>query len=497
MIEHIQVNQRMSLSDYSALSHLTGTVHNLLTEAKHLVPNLKGRTVWMVNSTAKGGGVAEMLPMVVTLLRDLGVQTEWLVMNTDRQDFFPLTKHIHNMIHGQGNPELNRQDRELYDTVSRENADIIKKFLKPNDILVVHDPQPLGMGAIIAQETGIRCIWRCHIGLDRNTPQTKSAWGFLRDYALNYSHAVFTTPEYIPGYLAGCASIIHPGIDPLGHKNRDLSIHKVVGILCNARLAVDHQPVTAPFFERPAMRLQADGSWKPAIFPEEIGMMYRPIVTQISRWDRLKGFRFLLDAFVLLKKNARLAHGLSERDRRRLDIVRLVLAGPDPASIQDDPEGKEVLDDLVSAFRSLEPEFQKDIVLLTLPMDSRKENALMVNVLQRCSSVVVQNSVQEGFGLTVAEAMWKRAPVLGSHACGIRIQIRDGIDGRLVHDPHSPEEIAETLREMLADPKRREDWARNAQRRVHDEFLIFTQLRNWIRVLAAKRDPRSHSASIK
>jgi trehalose synthase len=497
MIDLIDIDQTRGLDEYAAIAHLAGTVQNLRTEASHLVPALKGRTVWMVNSTARGGGVAEMLPMVVKIMRDLGVQTEWAVMGTERQEFFPLTKKIHNLIHGHGTPELNSDEKELYDTVSRENAAEFKSRIKPEDILVIHDPQPLGMGTILREEMGVRSIWRCHIGLDVHTPETRAAWGFLRPYAVPYNHAVFSTAEYIPDYLAGCSSIIRPGLDPLSHKNRELSVHKLVGILCNSHMAVDHHPVTTPFFAQPAMRLQPDGEWKPAIFPEEIGLMYRPIVTQVSRWDYLKGFRPLLDGFVQLKKKYLPEHAadLSERSRRRLEIVRLVLAGPDPASIQDDPEGKGVLQDLVDAYAALEPELQNQIVLLTLPMDSRKENALMVNTLQRCSSIIVQNSLREGFGLTATEAMWKRTAILGTQACGLRNQIRDKIDGRLVHNAGAPEELAAVLVDMLDSPTDRDYWARNAQRRVHDESLVFTQVRDWLRVLAARRDPKCEMRS--
>lgn len=492
MIEQIDIEQARALDDYAAIAHLAGTVHNLRTEARHLVPALKGRTVWMVNSTARGGGVAEMLPMVVKIMRDLGVKTEWAVMGTGRQEFFPLTKRIHNLIHGHGTPEMGPGDKELYDKVSREGADEFRAKLKPEDILVIHDPQPLGMGSLLAEETGMRAIWRCHIGLDVHTPETRTAWGFLRPYAMQYNHAIFSTAEYIPDYLAGCSSIIRPGLDPLSHKNRELSVHKLAGILCNSHMAIDHHPVTTPFFAQPAMRLQPDGTWKPAIFPEEVGLMYRPIVAQISRWDYLKGFRPLLDGFVRLKERllSKRSRDMTERCRRRLEIVRLILAGPDPASIQDDPEGKGVLQDLMEAYLDLDPGLQNQVVLLTLPMGSRKENALMVNTLQRCSSIIVQNSLREGFGLTATEAMWKRTAILGTQACGLRAQIRDQIDGRLSHDGQNPEELASILYDMLDEPKQREYWARNAQRRVHEESLVFSQVRDWLRVLAAKRDPK-------
>jgi trehalose synthase len=208
-------------------------------------------------------------------------------------------------------------------------------------------------------------------------------------------------------------------------------------------------------------------------------------VTQVSRWDRLKGFPNVLNGFIKLKKCLGNRHAIQdERHRRCLEIVRLVLAGPDPALIQDDPEGQEVLQELVDMYKTLAPEYQESIAILTLPIDSRKENALMVNALQRCSTVVAQNSIREGFGLTATEGMWKRVPVVGTRACGLRQQIRSGIDGLLIMDANDPDELAEALDTLLKDPVKRDLMARSAQRRVHDEFLIFTQLRQWLRLLA-------------
>jgi trehalose synthase len=250
-------------------------------------------------------------------------------------------------------------------------------------------------------------------------------------------------------------------------------------------MKLEHHPVVTPPFEHRAMRLGADGAFIPPDNHEEIGLLYRPIVTQISRWDRLKGFRPLIEGFVRLK--GRLEAGEVNGDgrhRRRLEIARLVLAGPDPDSIQDDPEGQEVLEELKGLYRGLSPELQKDIALLSLPMESRKHNALMVNALQRCSSIIVQNSLREGFGLTAAEGMWKRVPVLATNACGLRQQVRDGIDGLLTRDPEDPEEIAENLDYLLGHMHQRSLMRRNGQRRVHDEFLVFRQVRRWLRLLA-------------
>jgi trehalose synthase len=242
-------------------------------------------------------------------------------------------------------------------------------------------------------------------------------------------------------------------------------------------------------------RLKPDGSFAPATQADELGVPFRPIVTQISRWDRLKGWRPLLDAFVTLKRDReRFIEPGDDRHRQRLGIVRLVLAGPEPAAVQDDPEAKEVLDELCDAYKSLTPDLQDDVALLSLPMSSLKVNALMVNALQRCSTVVVQNSLREGFGLTATEAMWKRTPVLGSSACGLRQQIRNDIDGHLVDDPEDVHEVADALSRLLSDPLQRDALSRRAQRRVHDEFLVFKQVMRWIRLLASTVEPRRTSS---
>jgi trehalose synthase len=485
VIREIEIEPSWKLGDYDTLSHLADAVRALRLEASMLVPTLRGRTVWMVNSTPKGGGVAEMLPRVVALLGELGVPTRWAVIGSNRQEFFRLTKAVHNLIHGEGEATLGNEDRELYEKVNAENARWLKPMVRPEDILVVHDPQPAAFGTILKRELGLRTVWRCHIGLDEHTAATRRAWKFLKPYVETYDLAVFSAPEYIPDFLAGRSTIIHPALDPANHKNRDLPPHKLTGILCNAGLKLERHPVITPPFSRQALRLMPDGSFAPAVNHEEIGLLYRPIVSQISRWDRLKGYRPLLEGFVRLKST--LSDGTREsgtRHYRCLELMRLVLAGADPHSVQDDPEAREVLDELAGVYMELNAEIQKDVVLLSLPMESRKENALMVNGLQRCSTLVVQNSLREGFGLTATEAMWKGVPIMGTRAYGLRQQIRSGIDGTLVQDPSDPEEIARRLDDILEDVPKREQMARAAQQRVHDEFLIFTQLCKWLRALS-------------
>jgi trehalose synthase len=485
LIENVQSEASWSLNEYSSIPSYASAVRELRTEASLLASVLRDRTVWMINSTARGGGVAEMLPGMIAILEQLGIRTRWVVMHTSRPEFFTLTKRLHNLIHGEQAGELTPADRELYEEVNRQNADELEQLLHPDDILVVHDPQPLPMGAVLKQRRGVRTIWRSHIGLDEHGPATRAAWSFLRPYAETYDHAVFSVPEYIPGYLAGRSSIIHPALDPFSYKNRELSPHKLGGVLCNAGLVPETQPLLASPFAARAQRLRADGTFGPPTDGAEIGLPFRPVVTQVSRWDRLKGFGPLLEGFLHLKDRVHERNGLDPRHRRRLETLRLILAGPDPASIQDDPEGTGVLGELIDAYRALTPEQQADVAILSLPMASRKENTLMVNALQRCSTVVVQNSLREGFGLTATEAMAKGVGVIGTRACGLRQQIRSGIDGVLVHDPSDPEEIAARLNDVLEDVPKREAMARSAQRRVHDHFLIFTQLCQWVHLLNA------------
>lgn len=485
MIEEVEVAHKIGLPEYRGRADLRSHVHELEAVAQSCLPKLKGRTVWMINSTAQGGGVAEMLPKICGLLRELGVNTRWLVMHGGEPGFFPFTKRLHNLLHGMGDARIDDEERGVYERVSARVADAVCERVAPGDLLWVHDPQPALAGARAVERLGLSSIWHCHVGLDRTTPQTEAAWAFLAPYVRRYTRAVFSAAEYIPSCLAGTARVIPPAIDPLSHKNRPLSPVKLTGIACNARLVREHAPVLTPPFAHGARRLSPSGALVSADAGEEIGLLYRPSVVQVSRWDRLKGFRPLLDGFCAMKRKLH-AHTLSltHRQRRRLEIVRLVLAGPDPRSVGDDPEASSVFDELSEVYRALPPSLQQDIALLQLPMHSLKQNALMVNVLQRAASVVVQNSLQEGFGLSVTEAAWKGTPVVGSNAVGIRQQLRPELDGFLIADPSDPEAVSEALLHALCEPRLRERFAHSAQLRTHEKFLVFTQVRRFIELLA-------------
>lgn len=487
-------NVALRLDDYAENALLAPGVTELRAEAQVAVPKLKGRRIWMVNSTAQGGGVAEMLPKQISMLRELGVDARWLVVKSDRPEFFALTKRLHNLIHGSGQAGLGEEERSLYESVSQSLADEMERHLEPGDVLVVHDPQPAAVGALLKRRLPLVTLWRCHIGLDDDTEETRSAWKFLEPYLREYDHSVFSATAYIPHFLAGNASVIHPALDPLSHKNRELHPVKLAGVLCNAGLLRASDPVLTPPFERRVVRLCSDGEFRPIVDGQHIGVMFRPTVTQVSRWDRLKGWRPLLEGFVRLKARLKVhAAESSDRNRKRLQIVRLILAGPEPESVQDDPEATEVLQEIVEVYRTLSPDLQDAVAILSLPMDSTKNNALIVNALQRASSVVVQNSLREGFGLVVAEAMWKRTPVLGSTAHGIRQQIRDDIHGVLIENPEEPESVEQGLVRILGDPHARAAWARNAQRRVYDQFLVFKQLSRWLELLSSMVHPTGSS----
>jgi trehalose synthase len=484
MATRVEIERLRSLNDYEQYAHIAPSVRTLREEAEPVARALRGRTLWMVNSTAQGGGVSEMLPGMVTHLRELGFAVEWVVIEPEDDYFFPLTKRIHNQIHGGGEVGLTEDDRAVFETTNRANATALRQLVRDGDILAVHDPQPMPLAGMLRAHVALTTIWRCHIGLDATTRETRDAWRFLEPYAAAYDHAIFSAPEYVAPYFEGRSSIVYPAIDPLTPKNRPLSVQATVAVLERGGLLAEPGPRVLPQYRHRAQRLQQNGAFGSALEPNDLGLLTRPVVTQVSRWDRLKGFLPLLHAF------ARFKHDLQRKppadgDRRRLELTRLVLAGPDPDSIQDDPEGQQVLDEIRREYCALDDAVRSDIAVIALPMQHLQQNALMVNALQRVSTIVAQNSIREGFGLTVTEAMWKSVPVLSnSHACGPRQQLRDGVEGRLIRDPQSVPEIAATLRAMLSHPKRLDRWGLAGQRQVSDHFLVHSQLCHWVRLLA-------------
>ena len=490
MARRVRIEPQRSLDEHARYPELAHAVEALRAHAQPVAEALRGQTVWLLNSTAQGGGVSEMLPGIIGQLHELEIHTEWVVIDSADPAFFPLTKRIHNLIHGEGTPDLDERDRVVLEATNRTNADELRGWLRDGDVVIVHDPQPMPIAALLRTDNDLTCVWRCHIGLDERNDATRAAWRFLRPYAAAYEHAVFSAPEYVPSFFEGRASIVYPGVDPLSEKNRPLDDGAAILQRAGLLRANGVHPET-PAAHR-AQRLQASGRFGPGFEPHDIGFFDRPIVTQVSRWDRLKGFLPLLHGFARFKDQLRREARAADEVRSRLRRARLILAGPQPEAVADDPEGREVLEELGAAWLDLDSTTRSDIALIALPMQDTAWNALIVNALQRASTIVVQNSLREGFGLTITEAMWKGRPVLSnSRACGPRQQVRGGVDGEMISDPEDVGAIAAAIVRMLADPDQLERWGRSARQRVQEHFLIYTQLRHWLRLFHTVRTTRT------
>ena len=427
-----------------------------------------GRVIWNVNSTARGGGVAEMLISLLAYARGVGVNTRWEVI-AGNPDFFALTKRIHNMLHGAPGDggDLGDFERGTYATALEPNIREFTRMVSPRDVVIVHDPQPAGLVKPL-KDMGVPVIWRCHVGLDHPNDLTRKAWAFLRPYVEPADALVFSRRAFVWEDLPDeKIHVIAPSIDAFSPKNQKLDPETVQAILA-------------------VIGLNADGSDREAAFVREDGTPDRVVraaklweggplrasddyVLQVSRWDRLKDPIGVIQGFV--------EHIAPVSD------AHLVYAGPAVEAVSDDPEGIEVLDEATSYFDRLDSEMQKRIHLAALPMDDLAENGVMVNALQRAATVVVQKSIAEGFGLTVAEAMWKARPVVASRIGGIQDQIVDGESGLLVDDPKDLAEYGSKVVSLLNDRARAEEMGRNAQERVREDFLGVRSLMQYFELI--------------
>jgi len=401
----VQVATRVPLDDYSGV---VGAGE--IDEMRALANPLSGRTVQMVNSTAVGGGVAEMLNRLVPLAEELGLNIRWEVM-TGGDDFFEVTKAFHNALHGEPyHPEP--AHFEIFRAYNEQN---VKRIPLDAEFVIIHDLQPAGLIEARQHKTG-RWIWRCHIDLSHPNP---SVWSFLESYVSQYDGAIFSSPQFarqlpIPQHL------FYPAIDPLSEKNRELEPEFIMQVL--TRYSID--PL-------------------------------RPILTQISRFDRLKDPVGVVRAYRIV---------------RRYFDCQLVLAG---GSATDDPEGAEVLKEVKRA-----AEDDPDIKVLELPPWAPLE----VNALQRASSVVIQKSLREGFGLTVSEALWKKKPVVASAVGGIPNQVIHKHTGLLAH---SVEGTAYQIRYLLSHPEIAARLGEQGHAHVKENFLITQNLKRYLTLFLA------------
>src|SRR6266568_572402 len=347
-----------------------------ITELRELARRLAGRHVKMVNSTAVGGGVAEILNRLVPLMEEVNVPTRWEVI-TGGEKFFHVTKAFHNALHGA--PYEGAAD--WFDTFLATNEENRRRMRFDEDFIVIHDPQPV---ALIAERDSrpSRWVWRCHIDLSNPNEQV---WDFLKPWVDRYDASLFSSPQFTRGVLE-------------------------------------------QFHVDPA----------------------RPILAQISRFDRLKDPVGVIRAYRLVK---------------RYEDCQLVLAG---GSATDDPEGAAVLREVEEAAAG-----DPDIHILNLPPWSHVE----INALQRGSTIVIQKSLREGFGLTVSEALWKKKPVVASAVGGIPSQVIHKLTGMLVH---SPEGTAYQVRFLLANPSFAKALGENGHQHVKEHFLLTQNLRRYL-----------------
>ena len=396
---------RIPLDDYAGL-HGAGEIEELRAFAKPL----RGRSIEMINSTAIGGGVAEILNRLVPLAEELDLHFKWDVM-TGGEDFFDVTKSFHNALHGAPYPASPR-DFEIFLAYTERNRAALPL---DSEFVVIHDPQPAAL--IDARKPGSNhWVWRCHIDLSH---PHRAVWDFLEKFVSRYDGAMFSSPEFsrqlpIPQYL------FYPAIDPLSEKNQDLEPEFIAQVL--ARFRIDPM---------------------------------RPILTQISRFDRLKDPVGVIRAYRIVK---------------RYFDCQLVLAG---GSASDDPEGAIVLKEVLR-----EADNDPDIRVIELPAWAPRE----VNALQRASTIVIQKSLREGFGLTVSEALWKKKPVVASAVGGIPIQIIHKHTGLLAH---SVEGTAYQIRFLLSHPEIAAKLGERGHQHVKENFLITQKLKRYLTLFLA------------
>ena len=388
-----------SLDQYAPL---VGTAE--IDDLRALAAPLKGRRVQMVNSTAVGGGVAELLSALLPLMGEVGISASWDVL-AGGPDFFEVTKAFHNALHG-APYKPNRQHFEIFRAYTEQNKKLLRNDVEFTEI---HDPQPAGL--IDSRSNGGKWLWRCHIDLSH---PNRDVWQFLEGYVTRFDGSIFSAPQFarqlpIPQYL------FYPSIDPLSDKNRALEPELVNAVI--ERFGIDKK---------------------------------RPLLTQISRFDRLKDPVGVIRAYKIVK---------------RYFDCQLALAG---GSASDDPEGTEVLAEVREAAGN-----DPDIHVLELPPSAPTE----VNALQQASTVVIQKSLREGFGLTVAEALWKKKPVVASAVGGIPTQVIHKQTGLLAH---SIEGAAYQIRYLLSHPDLAARLGEQGHEHVREQFLVTGNLKRYL-----------------
>jgi trehalose synthase len=439
-------------------------VDEAIEESRQL---LRGRVVWHVNSTARGGGVAELLQSLLAYARGAGVDVRWMTI-AGNPDFFRVTKRIHNHLHeskGDGGP-LGPAEREVYEAALADAAAELVDLVHPEDIVYIHDPQPAGLVPhVVAAD--VKVIWRCHIGVDNPGKLAHEAWDFMRRYVEDADAYVFSRERFVwEGLDQDRVWIVEPSIDAFSPKNQDLDPKAVEAILGVSGVGAGGEPTDALFqrFDGSMARVAR----KAELVQDDPVPGDAPLMSQVSRWDRLKDPVGVLNTFA---------------EHNQVEDAHLVLAGPSVAGVADDPEGAQVLEEVTARREELSPDQRSRTHLVSLPMDDIEENAAMVNAIQRRSDVIVQKSLAEGFGLTVAEAMWKARPLVASRVGGIQDQIEDGVSGILIDDPTDLDAVARAVDGFFLDPARAREVGDAARQRVIGNFLGTRSLVQYMHLL--------------
>lgn len=388
----------------------------IIDELRLVAEKLNGQLIRNINSTAVGGGVAEILNRMIPLLKELGVDARWDVIRGGEQ-FFAVTKKIHNALHG-APQELTDEEKKIY--WETQEANFAQMDLKA-DVTFIHDPQPAGL-VTKRRELGGRWIWRCHVDVSERNQQV---WDFLKPLIEQYDASVFSAPGFSQK-LDIRQIMITPSIDPISDKNKELP---------------------EEFVRETLERFEIDPK--------------RPLVTQVSRFDYLKDPVGVIEAYKLVKSY--------------MDVQLLLVGG----SATDDPEGAKVLAEVREKAGD-----DPDIHVLELPPTSNIE----INALQRGSTVILQKSLKEGFGLTVSEALWKGKPVIAGAVGGIPLQVTHKYSGILTH---SVEGAAYWLKQLLQSPAFAKRLGENGREHVRENFLLTRHLRDYLLLfLTVQNEPK-------
>ena len=369
---------------------------------------LYGKKVLHVNSSYQGGGVAEILDHLVPLMSDLGIEVDWRILHGSH-DFFNVTKKFHNALQGE-DINFSQLKKSVY---TRTNRRFSSYSHVDHDVVIIHDPQPLPLIRYFKKRQP--WIWRAHIDLSNPNPEV---WDYLKQFIIRYDKGVFSAQDFISSDVNIDSEVIHPSIDPLTVKNKEID-----------------QDTMEKYMNKYDI-------------PDD-----KPIISQISRFDKWKDPEGVIEVF--------------DRVKEEVDC-RLVLLG---SMAIDDPEGPGIYENVMEKASG-----RDDIIVIN------KESDILVNVVQRASSVILQKSLKEGFGLTVTEGLWKGSPVVASDVGGIPLQVDDEETGFLV-DPEDYEEVADRVVEILKNPELGAKLGGSALSQVKEHFLITRQLLSWLKVL--------------